>query len=71
MYLSNARRHAGWQRGWERSYRQLPASEFQTTHSNQHRRIVAAIASGRPDEAEAAMTVHLKVIEDTFSWSEG
>lgn len=65
-YLSNARRHAAWQRSWERSYRQLPASEFQTAHSDQHQQIVAAIAGGRPDEAEAAMTVHLQTIEDTF-----
>ncbi|MBM3603562.1 MAG: FadR family transcriptional regulator [Alphaproteobacteria bacterium] len=70
-YLSNARRHALWQRKWERSYRLLPASEFQTVHSNQHRQIVSAIARGQPDEAEAAMTMHLKVIEGAFSRTAG
>lgn len=71
MYLSNARRHSSWQNNWERSYRLLPASEFQTTHSDQHSRIVEAIARAEPDQAEAAMAMHLKAIEGVFSQSTG
>lgn len=66
-YLSNARRHATWQRGWETSYRMLPTKAFQTAHSDQHQQIVAAIAAARPDDAAAAMTRHLQTIEAAFS----
>lgn len=65
--LSGVRRHRGWQRSWDRSYRRLAASTFQTTHSDQHQRIVEAIAAGDEAAAAQAMTEHLLAIQEAFS----
>lgn len=56
----------GWQRSWDRSYRRLAASTFQTTHSDKHQHIVKAIAAGDEAAASRAMTTHLMAIQDAF-----
>ncbi|WP_371832297.1 FadR/GntR family transcriptional regulator [Paracoccus benzoatiresistens] len=61
-WLTDARRHAPWQRGWNRSYRRLAAATFQTSHSDQHRQIVDAIAAGHDTVAFDAMTGRLEKI---------
>ncbi|WP_460077605.1 FadR/GntR family transcriptional regulator [Roseibium sp. ROS1] len=61
-YLSGARRRATWQRQWDRTYRQVGRNEFRTLHSDQHDRIVDAIAAAEPGLASAAMTTHLDTI---------
>ncbi|WP_245596805.1 FadR/GntR family transcriptional regulator [Leisingera aquimarina] len=63
IYLSGARRRVAWQREWDRTYRRIAPDEFQTIHSDQHDRIVDAIAAADPDAAASAMKRHLKVIE--------
>lgn len=65
-WLTDARRHAPWQRGWDRSYRRLAAATFQTAHSDQHQRIVDAIAAGHDTVAFDAMTRHLEEIGTAF-----
>ncbi|MFC3631198.1 FadR/GntR family transcriptional regulator [Paracoccus angustae] len=65
-WLTEARRHAPWQRGWDRSYRRLAAAMFQTSHSDQHQRIVDAIAAGHDTVAFEAMTRHLEEIGAAF-----
>lgn len=65
-WLADARRHAPWQRGWDRSYRRLAAATFQTSHSDQHQRIVDAIATGQDRAAFDAMTRHLEEIGAAF-----
>lgn len=62
-YLSGARRRAAWQREWDRVYRRVGAEEFRTIHSDQHARVVDAIAAGDANAASAAMTTHLATIE--------
>jgi DNA-binding FadR family transcriptional regulator len=64
--LSGVRRHSGWQRSWDRSYRRLAASTFQTEHSDQHQRIAEAIAAGDEAGASQAMTQHLQAIQAAF-----
>lgn len=66
-YLSDIRRHAAWQQGWERSYRRLPPNEFQTSHSDQHAAIISAVAARDPTAATAAMTRHLQTVRAAFS----
>lgn len=61
-YLSSVRRRAAWQREWERTYRRIGASAFQTLHSDQHESIVDAIDRHDPDAASHCMTVHLETI---------
>lgn len=65
-WLSSARRHAAWQRDWERSYRGLAPETFQTSHSDQHQRIVEVIAAGDGDAAFDAMQLHLEDIAAAF-----
>lgn len=65
--LSGVRRHWGWQRSWDRSYRRLAAATFQTAHCDQHQRIVEAIAAGDEAAAAQAMTEHLQAIQEAFS----
>ena len=61
-YLSGARRRSAWQREWDRTYHRIGAGEFRTLHSDQHERIVDAIAASDPDRAERAMKAHLEMI---------
>lgn len=70
-YLSGARRRAAWQREWDRTYRRIGADEFRTLHSDQHDRIVDAIAAGDAAAAEKAMAIHLKTIERAMTFGEG
>jgi hypothetical protein len=49
-----------------RSYRRLAAATFQTSYSDQHRRIVDAIAAGHDTVAFDAMTGHLEEIGTAF-----
>lgn len=65
-WLSSARRHAAWQRDWERSYRGLAPATFQTSHSDQHQRIVEVIAAGDGDAAFDVMQLHLEDIAAAF-----
>lgn len=62
-FLSGTRRRIAWQREWDRTYRRIGVDEFRTVHSDQHERIVAAISQADPDQAAAAMKVHLETIE--------
>lgn len=62
VYLSGARRRVAWQREWDRTYRRIAKDEFQTLHSDQHARVVDAIAAADPAAASRAMTQHLEVI---------
>lgn len=62
VYMSGARRRVAWQREWDRTYRRIAKDEFQTLHSDQHGRIVDAIAAADPEGAARAMTQHLEVI---------
>lgn len=62
-YLSGARRRAAWQREWDRVYRRLGVAEFRTGHSEQHARIVAAIAGHDGRAAAAEMRAHLETIQ--------
>ncbi len=66
-YLSGARRRATWQRAWDRVYRRLGVSEFQTEHSTQHDHIVDAIAAGDADGAANAMRAHLETIQSAMT----
>ena len=66
-YLSGVRRRAAWQREWERTYRRIGTLAFQTLHSDQHQRIVDAIARGDPEAASACMTEHLETIRNDMS----
>lgn len=61
-YLSGIRRRAAWQREWERTYRRIGTQTFQTLHSDQHARIVEAIARHDPEAAAACMREHLETI---------
>ncbi|AHD02203.1 FadR/GntR family transcriptional regulator [Leisingera methylohalidivorans] len=63
IYVSGARRRVAWQREWDRTYRSIAPDEFQTIHSDQHDRVVDAIAAADPRAAASAMTDHLKTIE--------
>jgi DNA-binding FadR family transcriptional regulator len=63
IYLSGARRRTAWQREWDRTYRSIGKEEFQTIHSDQHDRVVDAIATGDGKAASTAMKGHLKTIE--------
>lgn len=63
VYLSGARRRVAWQREWDRTYRRIAPNEFQTLHSDQHDKIVAAIAASDSDAASDAMKHHLRTIE--------
>lgn len=62
-FLSGTRRRIAWQREWDRTYRRIGVDEFRTVHSDQHERIVAAISEADPDQAAAAMKIHLETIE--------
>ena len=61
-YLSDARRRAAWQHEWGRTYRRIGVNEFRHLHSDQHSRIVDAVARSDPDAAALAMTQHLNTI---------
>lgn len=63
IYFSGARRRIAWQREWDRTYRRIGKEEFQTIHSDQHDRVVDAIAAGDANAALIAMKGHLKTIE--------
>ncbi len=63
IYLSGARRRTLWQREWDRIYRRVGIDEFRTVHSNQHDRIVDAIAAGDAEAAAGEMETHLETIE--------
>ena len=63
IYVSGARRRVTWQREWDRTYRSIAPDEFQTIHSDQHDRVVDAIAAADPSAAASAMADHLKTIE--------
>ena len=61
-YLSGIRRRAAWQREWERTYRRIGTHAFRTLHSDQHQRIVEAVADHDPQAASEAMSRHLETI---------
>lgn len=61
-YLSGVRRRVRWQREWDRTYRRVGTQAFRTLHSDQHARIVAAIAQGDPEAARDRMAEHLETI---------
>ncbi len=61
-YLSDARRRTRWQREWDRTYRRVGVAEFKGPHSDQHERIVDAIAARDERRAEGAMREHLQEI---------
>lgn len=61
-YLSGARRRAAWQREWDRTYHRIGVDEFRTLHSDQHDRIVDAIAAANPEAAAVAMATHLDTV---------
>ncbi|WP_428645322.1 FCD domain-containing protein, partial [Roseibium sp.] len=66
-YLSGARRRATWQRQWDRTYRRLGVDEFRTLHSDQHGRVVEAVAAADPEAASSAMVEHLNTIMSAMS----
>ncbi|MEP4341625.1 MAG: FCD domain-containing protein [Lentilitoribacter sp.] len=68
-FFSGTRRRVAWQREWDRTYRRIGVDEFQTTHSDQHEKIVDAISLNDPEAAEAAMKIHLQTIEIAISGS--
>jgi len=70
IYLSGARRRATWQRQWDHTYRRVGRDEFQTIHSDQHDKVVDAIAAAKPEKASAAMTQHLDTIMRAMTASE-
>lgn len=70
-FLSEARRRSVWQTQWEKTYRHLGIEEFTEQHSDQHQRIVTAIARRKPEEAEAAMRAHLGTIIVAFQTAPG
>ena len=61
-YLSDARRRVRWQREWDRTYRRVGVAEFRGAHSDQHERIVDAVANRDERGAEGAMRAHLQEI---------
>ncbi|MDW3204773.1 MAG: FCD domain-containing protein [Alphaproteobacteria bacterium] len=69
-YLSGIRRRSGWQREWDRTYRRIGAGEFLTVHSDQHERVVDAIAARKPEDAFAAMQGHLETIQQSMQGKE-
>ncbi|MCG7625882.1 FadR/GntR family transcriptional regulator [Epibacterium sp. Ofav1-8] len=65
-YLAGVRRHAAWQREWERTYRRLGVTAFTEGHSQQHHAIVDAITRHAATEAAEAMRGHLMTIDDAM-----
>lgn len=61
-FLSDARRRSLWQTQWDRTYRHIGIKEFKEPHSDQHQRIVDAIANHDPEDAETNMRIHLDAI---------
>ncbi|MEM7523236.1 MAG: FCD domain-containing protein [Pseudomonadota bacterium] len=61
-FLSDARRRSAWQTQWDRTYRHIGLESFTQEHSDQHQRIVDAIALANSDDAEAAMRSPLSAI---------
>ncbi|MHA6323806.1 FadR/GntR family transcriptional regulator [Roseivivax sp. CAU 1753] len=66
-YLSGARRRVAWQRQWDRTYRRIGVTEFRSFHSDQHDRVVAAIAGADAEAAATAMARHLETIAAAIS----
>lgn len=70
-FLSDARRRSTWQTQWDRTYRHIGIREFKEQHSDQHQRIVDAIANHNPEEAEAKMKTHLEAIIEALQLPPG
>ena len=61
-HFSSARCRAVWQREWDRTYRRIGVDEFTKVHSDQHARVVDAIAAGDAPAAHHAMAEHLEAV---------
>ncbi|SHJ28905.1 FadR/GntR family transcriptional regulator [Wenxinia saemankumensis] len=61
-HFSGARCRAVWQREWDRTYRRVGVREFTEAHSDQHARVVDAIAAGDGAAAHRAMLRHLEAV---------
>lgn len=70
-FLSEARRRSTWQTQWDRTYRHIGIEEFKGQHSDQHQRIVDAIANRDPRKAELEMHAHLEAIIEALQRAPG
>ena len=65
-FLSDMRRRAVWQQGWDRTYRTIGLEEFRSTHAAQHGAVFEAIAAREPEAARTAMRDHLEAVAAVF-----
>ncbi|WP_299358539.1 FCD domain-containing protein [uncultured Paracoccus sp.] len=61
-HFSSARCRAVWQREWDRTYRRVGVAEFTQVHSNQHARVIEAIAARDATAAYQSMAQHLDAV---------